>query len=550
MRLSRIKNKSLIIGLCVGFWLVMFFLTVIITTNLGDGTVYIGNVNLSVSGINGCIQAICFVLCILMVLIDYKVGLRVAAVGSLLMIMGIVRSMIITHSLESLPGIFFCLIQLSSLFFISRQYAMAEKAEITDKVTGIPNRNGFEEVLKMHVRLRKKGYLVYLQLVGFTRINASMGRNFGDELLRAVTSIMKRTLGNDGTIYKIDGAGFAILLSEKCDCMDVVERLVEELEAGIRVHRENDSMVCYLAAYVGITDCMSDNVSADTLMKNADSAVSYAVKSSNMKICIYDETIRKTEMRKMELERLIKEGLKNKYFYLMYQPQYFLKERKIRGFETLIRMGLPDGTIVSPGEFIAVAEESDLILEIDDFVLKSAMQQFGEVCRNSKVILSVNVSAKNIAKEDFARRLVKMIEKADFPGKQLEIEITEYSFAETMNYTVQNIHELKKHGVMVALDDFGTGYTSLSQVLNLPVDLLKIDKSLIDNISDNHQTRDFINTVIYMGHLMECEVISEGVETEAQLERLREMGCDFVQGFVWGRPLSYEVAVNEVESNK
>ena len=232
------------------------------------------------------------------------------------------------------------------------------------------------------------------------------------------------------------------------------------------------------------------------------------------------------------MEGFVKEAIDNNYFYLVYQPQFYIKNKRLRGFESLIRMKLPDGTFVSPGEFIAVAEKSDLILKIDSFVLRRAMEEFKTVLLEygECYTLSVNISAKELAIPGFANRLLEIIEKVGFPKGCLEIEITEYSLAIDSENTVENIKKISENDIKIAIDDFGTGYTSLSQLLKLPVSLLKIDKSLVDNICVDGANRDFISAVIYMGHLMECEVISEGVEQNNQLSVLKDLGCDFVQG--------------------
>lgn len=157
--------------------------------------------------------------------------------------------------------------------------------------------------------------------------------------------------------------------------------------------------------------------------------------------------------------------------------------------------------------------------------------------------ISVNVSAKNISSEGFAEKVIDLIEKANFQPECLEIEITEYSFVESLEVTIENINKLRAHGVQIALDDFGTGYTSIAQVMNLPVNLLKIDKSLIDEIESSQKKRNLVNSIISMGHIMNCEVISEGVENKQQLDILRTYDCDFIQGYVWSKPIEYNAAL-------
>ena len=185
-------------------------------------------------------------------------------------------------------------------------------------------------------------------------------------------------------------------------------------------------------------------------------------------------------------------------------------------------------------------------MKIDDFVLQTAMTEFKPVLENDEndIIISINISAKTMSSRDFISRLTKILEETQFPPEKLELEITEYSFSESMETTISNIKQLRDLGVKIALDDFGTGYTSIKTLMTLPINLLKIDKSLIDDIETSQSMRDVVDSVIYMGHVMNCEVISEGVEKEAQLDILREHKCDFIQGFVWGKPIDFEDAKN------
>lgn len=172
------------------------------------------------------------------------------------------------------------------------------------------------------------------------------------------------------------------------------------------------------------------------------------------------------------------------------------------------------------------------------------MNEYKEIVLNSNkdLIISVNISAKNIGSLGFTEKVQNILNETGFPAKNLEIEITEYCFVQSLEITISNIKKLREMGVQLALDDFGTGYTSLSYLAKMPINLLKVDKSLVDDIESNSKSRDFVNAVISMGHLMECEVISEGVENEKQIDLLHTQECDFIQGYVWGKPLDYEVA--------
>ncbi|MCR4618790.1 MAG: bifunctional diguanylate cyclase/phosphodiesterase [Lachnospiraceae bacterium] len=499
-----------------------------------------GGFSVPVSAVNGTLQAISFLSCLIMVIVDYKVGTIVSFCVLGVSIIGSLRTILVTKDLGSLPGTINSFMYVATLAIIASQLRKSKIAEVTDKLTGQINRYGFETIIHRKIRSFEKGSIVFLHLQGLTDINTNLGRNSGDFVLKTISSRIDSVIGGIGEAYKLEGSEFAIFVREGNDCEAIVKKLISDIEEKIVMHGEDTTFNVYVTCKAGIADCISKYVNPDALMKNADIAMNHALRS-DVKYCFFNEKIKKLAEREHDVEGYIKDALENKYFYLVYQPQFRLNGKKLRGFEALIRMKLPDGSFVSPSEFIAVAERSDLILKIDCFVLRRAMEEFKDILEkyDNKLILSINISAKDIALPGFADSLIHVIESIGFPKHCLELEITEYSFAKSSETTILNINTLREHDIMFAIDDFGTGYTSLAQLLNLPVNLLKIDKSLIDNICSNEANRDFVNAVIYMGHLMKCEVISEGVEDEKQLALLRELGCDFVQGYVWSKPIDY-----------
>ena len=198
---------------------------------------------------------------------------------------------------------------------------------------------------------------------------------------------------------------------------------------------------------------------------------------------------------------------------------------------------MPDGTRMSPAEFIPDAENTDLIMDIDNYVLERVIKDFKDIVIGTDLIVSVNLSVKSLSSRDFVERVEAMIENLGYPAANLELEITEYTLMDDDNTVFDNITKLRAIGIKIALDDFGTGYTSLSQMVRIPFDLLKMDKTLVDDIENNKMKKDFSNAVIELGHLVNSEVIAEGVEKDEQLEILKTQGCDFIQGYIWGKPM-------------
>ena len=229
------------------------------------------------------------------------------------------------------------------------------------------------------------------------------------------------------------------------------------------------------------------------------------------------------------------------FYYL--QPQYDISHR-LRGFEALARMRDADGSIISPGAFIPVAEKVGLIDNIDMCVIRKSVEFLGQMIRdyNTKISLSVNVSARHLMKKGFKDEITDIINKYQVPANQLEIELTESIMIDSADKAIECINDLKSLGIKIAIDDFGTGYSSLSYLNKFPADLLKIDKSFIDKMNSGESSVQYVAAIISLGHVMHFDVISEGVEEEEQLDTLRNIGCDLIQGFIWGRPLDPDAA--------
>lgn len=542
------KKSKLIVGLSFLFC-VMILVQMAYNSSKGPQVVlHIGRGALPINSINGVFQGVLLFLCVVMVCSEEVFGAYFSYLVMLCsMITGIV-STVFFGNLTSLPGCINSFVGLFTLHVISYQYGKSKKDSITDFVTGLGNRRGFTKTLKQKLYEHKSGAVVYIQLKDFRSINDNLGHEYGDKLLQKVAGILKEEVGSTGGIFKIDGAEYALILSKDVDADALSRRILSKINERMVIEKDGAELNYYLSAYVGIAMFPEHATQIDLLMKYTDIAMFSAISEGDNQVRVFDGDMEKNMTRQAEVERLVKESLDKDYFFLVYQPQYVIEDKKLRGFETLIRMKLPDGSMVSPGEFIPVAEKSDLILKIDEYVLNSSMRIFSPIIKGAHYpfVISINVSAKSMALPGFVDMIESLLKKNDFPAEYLEIEITEYSFVDSMARTIDNICQLRSLGVQIALDDFGTGFTSLSQLLNLPVNLLKIDKSLIDGIEENEKNRDFVDAVIYMGHLMGCEVISEGVENVGQLELLKAHECDFVQGYVWGRPLPFTEALEIV----
>ncbi len=538
------KLRKLLFGLCIVLSAILFVASTVVSMRFGTAMLPVEHIMLPVSSLNGCMQALMALIGIIMVLIDRKKGLVTACIFMGLSLAGAVRAIIVSGNLSSAPGAFNALIFILAIIMISGQIKYSNEMAVTDSVTGLLNRYGFDRVLRRKLWQNEKGCIVFIHVDGFGPVNSNLGRRYGEELMTVVANRIENVIPAKCSAYKIEGSEYAIMMPESVAPDDIINKVMATIKQPITINKEGISSNCYLGAYVGAAEYGGSVDDVDTVLKHADIAMNYARKSGKNTFFMFDDAMKESLQRQVVVERLVKDSLKNGWFYLVYQPQYTVSDKRLRGFETLIRMNVPGEEKVPPSEFISIAELSDLVLEIDQYVLDRSMRELREICYSSSntITLAVNISAKDIARAGFADKVLEVVARNEFPPECLEIEITEYSFAEEGNHTIENIKILRDNQIMIALDDFGTGYTSLGQLMNLPINLVKIDKSLIDNLIRNEMNMDFVKSIIYMGHLMDAEVIAEGVEHDNQVECLRNLDCDFIQGYIWGRPMEYDEA--------
>ncbi len=511
----------------------------------------IGNMMLPSSTISGILSGSLSLICLLLVFNDYKTGIKIGGTFIILSAINLLFGMIVTRSIVSMPGMVTNIVSLITLITIYSVYKKLSISNLTDYVTGQGNRRSYVKEVNEHIESRKSFTLACIELEDFKHTNDLYGIQIGDALIKKAAEKLSSILSKKDKMFRITGSKIAILFEPGESPEERLKSIIAPETVTITTGQDDSKIEtsCYMSLGAGIVYShppYNYTKTASSLLRDAETALAATRNMTENRICVFNENMQNSDVKQRESEFLVKEALKNNYFYLVYQPQFTTHEKKLRGFETLIRCRKPDCSTVSPVVFIPAAEKSNLIMQIDDYVLQKAMKEFKPVLENSDLDLklSINVSAKSIGNADFSQKVQKIIKSLNFPAECLEIEITEYSFAESMETTIKNIKALHSMGVQVALDDFGTGYTSIKQLMKLPINLLKIDKTLIDDLESDKNIQDMIDSVIYMGHIMNCEVISEGVEKESQVDFLAEHKCDFIQGFIWGQPLSFEDAKN------
>ena len=540
----KIKKKSLLENFLF-FLLVLLSFTFCILININGGAdrplIMSGYFVLYSYSVNGIIQAALTFSCVLMVCVYRRLGLICSlAIEGVLLILNI-RAIFFSMSLTPLPGFINAIITVCTILILSNQLKFIEKSAETDMATGFINRRGFTNFVDNHSTKHGGIAIVMIRLRNMESFLENLGLENSDILVKKVGESIAETVGKRGLVAKFDGMIFAVAVYGAKNAEEVAVNVTDAIGKKFVLTRNDVDTAYYFTADVGVAKFPKDGDTCDELIRCAGIAMNYAHDDLKLKYRAYDKSMEDREFRDIEIEMIIRDAINNEKFYLEYQPQYCTSNKKLRGFEALIRLDFEDDTKISPTELISVAEKSELIYDIDNYVLNLALDNFSTVIKTTKsdIVLSVNVSAKEMMDKEFPNRISTLLHKHKFPAQSLEIEITEYSFAKSTEQTVSNIIALKDLGVMIALDDFGTGYTSLSQLLHLPINMLKIDKSLIDQIQYNSMNRDFVDSVIYMGHLMKCKVIAEGVESEVQLDILNEHGCDYIQGFIWSKPIPF-----------
>ena len=506
----------------------------------------------SLPGVFSSLANICIIL--LVVLFD-TLGFITATIILAYQAIKLIFIIFVYHQGTSLAGIFtnlFTLLAIVVMYLKNRQIEKIQKRlreqAVTDSLTGLPNRLACNELIKSLIKKNEKFAITMIDLNNFKSINDTLGHNAGNEVLKEIATRWKFAAdsGLSGThdfITRQGGDEFTLIIrnyKSDNDIYKAIKYYESVLEKKI-ILRDRDF---FASASFGYAEFPADSDNFDTLFSYADLAM-YDIKRTNSSAHIlrFSPDLLKNGEHDIEIERKIRNALEENTIYFALQPQFDM-QHKLRGFEALARMKDSEGTIIPPGELIHIAETVGLIDKIDERIFRDATKFFGELIKKTglETILSVNVSVRHLIKDDYVNVVRTILKKNGIPPSQLEIEITESIMIDSEGPAIENINELKKMGIRIAIDDFGTGYSSLSYLNRIPADLLKIDKSFIDKMNSSDSSKQYVASIISIGHIMNFSVISEGVEEDSQLDTLRAIGCDLIQGFIWGHPMTPEEA--------
>lgn len=433
---------------------------------------------------------------------------------------------------------------------VTEQHRAAELIEYQasyDALTDLPNRRLFMDRLTQSLASVKRhghqGAVLFLDLDNFKHINDSLGHPIGDELLRQVAKRIRGTLREEDTVARLGGDEFVVLLPELSDnqkeALTNVQMLAEKIRRQMITPYTIEPHELHVTSSIGIALFPLADETPDDILRQADTAMYRAKESGRNAVRFFLPNMQLAADQRLQTLNELRQALPRSEFRLFFQPQFDAHYR-LHGAEALLRWHHPQRGIVSPGEFIALAEESGLVVEIGDWVLRQALVQLREwqsaIAGRTLARVAVNVSALQFRQADFVQKVKRTLKDTGARPTMLTLEMTESILLEEFDETVAKIKALQSLGVRFALDDFGTGYSSLSYLKRLPLDELKIDRSFIHELAEETNDAVLVDTILTMAKRIGLEVVAEGVEHEAVLNYLRQRGCPVFQGYYFGKP--------------
>jgi diguanylate cyclase len=419
-----------------------------------------------------------------------------------------------------------------------------ENQLLRDPLTGLPSRLLYLNNLKLALERLGRGpsrsvAVLFLDLDRFKVINDSLGHGEGDQLLVAVAERVGHSLRRHETLARFGGDEFVILcedIFDEEDAVAVAERVLKAFSLPFQL-AHGETMA---AASIGISVTSNADQDPDDLIRDADAAMYRAKGAGGARVVLFDEVTRERALARLHNENAIRKAIEREEFRVFFQPEVSIDGEHIIGLEALVRWQHPERGLLGPGEFIALAEETGLIVPLGTWVLRDACRR-AVIWQRSRpadqpLTLRVNVSARQLAKDDLRDIVSSVIKETGIEPGVLCLEVTESVLIEDPESSIRTLTELKELGVKIAIDDFGTGYSSLEYLRRLPVDCVKVDRSFVRGVPENEEDVAIVNAVIELGHALKLSVTAEGVETTEQLGNLRTAGCDTAQGFLFFRP--------------
>ncbi len=429
-----------------------------------------------------------------------------------------------------------------------------EEIAFKDNLTNLPNRQLFYDRLDLELKrtTRKENTklaLLFIDLDHFKQVNDTLGHHIGDELLKIVAQRLLSCVREKDTVARIGGDEFTVILADITSSKvstDIAEKIINEVSIPIKLHGHE----YFLGASIGISLYPEDSEEKEILIRNADAAMYHAKESGRRNYQFFSEEINLRNQKRRELDEDLRKAIRNEEFELYYQPQLETAAEKIIGAEVLLRWNHPKKGLISPLDFIPVAEENGMIIEIGEWVFKQACKHLRKRLAVGKqpVPIAINLSAVQFSNKGLIDMVESTLKQEKLPSQLIELEITESAIMENADKAIEITDELTKLGIRIAIDDFGTGYSSLAYLKKFTVDKLKIDREFIKHLPHDKEDVALTSTMIMLAKNLELDVLAEGVETKEQVDFLFQKGCSIVQGYYYSKPLPEDEFISYVAS--
>jgi diguanylate cyclase (GGDEF)-like protein/PAS domain S-box-containing protein len=412
-----------------------------------------------------------------------------------------------------------------------------------DILTNLPNRRMFNEDMTDLVSRGQKFAVLFLDIDRFKQINDSLGHTIGDMLIQEVSTRLQILIAGQGKIYRFAGDEFIIVLSNIDRNDELLDRVEQILSHFNEMFVLSNKQHIYVTPSIGISVYPDHGRDYDTLLKNADTAMFVAKSFGRNMFKLYEPQMNQNHEEALTIEQYLRQAIEKDEFELYFQPKMELATERLTSMEALIRWKHPILGDVRPDKFISIAEETGLIINIDEWVLESACRQnkiWNDLYPSSPMRMAVNISPLHFRLPNFVELVERTLRKTGLSPELLEIEITEGSFIDNIDECISILSRLRSMGVSVAVDDFGIGYSSLNYLRRFPISSLKIDRTFIQEITENKGEIAIVKAIIYLSHELNLRVVAEGTETKEVIELLKDLGCDEVQGYYISKPLPKE----------
>lgn len=414
-----------------------------------------------------------------------------------------------------------------------------------DWLTDLANRNSLmEQLSEFFTQAEQHGNHVgalFIDLDNFKEVNDALGHSVGDELLKRVATRLLRLAPSHSCLARMGGDEYVLAIAN-IDGIQTLTDYAEKILSALDTHFYVDEYEIFISASIGVALSQPNLDTAESLIRNADTALYRAKESGRNSYHIYSEVLHHELNERMELMKRLRHAVEHNKLSVFYQPKVDMQSRRIIGAEALVRWIDDDGKIIGPDKFIPIAEDTGLIIPISEFVLRTACKQLAawHALGFNELSMAVNLSGKQLQSPDLVAQIMAVVHETNIPANALELELTEQVFIENIQSHTNFMHAIRERGISLAIDDFGIGYSSLSYLKHFPVTALKIDRSFVQDLPQDKDDATLTQTIINLAKSLDIGLVAEGVETEAQVEFLLDRDCSIGQGFLFSRPIPAE----------